>query len=516
MKESSALDKLVRAEGSSWDPKLACLPGTRVEILSMLNAWAHSPRAHSVLWLKGVAGSGKSAISHTFAQALHNAGLLASSFFFSRNDAARNTPQYLFTTITSDISARHPIIASDISTSLAEDPSLASASLSRQFQAFILGPLLRHTIAQAIVIVIDALDETLADDSDTSLLDIFCDEACKLPPNVRILVTSRPLWTVEQSFSGEAHITSYSIDINSNDNLQDISLFIDANMNSKMLRKRMGPTWPDAQMIAELKVLAEGLFIWAATVCRYICSVYSPMAALRDLLSKSGQQGLATNRKMDDLYASILEACADWEDAIFLEDYKRIMGAIMALKRPLSLAALRALHVTDLADSSAVLLLERFGSVLTGFRTDHEAISMLHITFREFITDRANHAPQTRKFYLPAQVHSARLAELCLETINCELSDINIHGIGYLEEGDNIPPGIPDITGVSEQLLYSCESWMEHLQDISKPNETVVHLMHTFLSQSQRVCVEILASRSEFHGSLLPLCGWAAVTFFGN
>lgn len=38
LKSASALDKLIRAEGASWDPNLVCLPGTRVSILFIIDA----------------------------------------------------------------------------------------------------------------------------------------------------------------------------------------------------------------------------------------------------------------------------------------------------------------------------------------------------------------------------------------------------------------------------------------------------------------------------------------------
>lgn len=80
-----ALDKLVYAEGASWNPKLACLDGTRKSTLSVVDLWSRSLDGQNVFWLKGVAGSGKSAIAHTVARALHVRGALASSFFFDRN-----------------------------------------------------------------------------------------------------------------------------------------------------------------------------------------------------------------------------------------------------------------------------------------------------------------------------------------------------------------------------------------------------------------------------------------------
>ncbi|KZP07381.1 hypothetical protein FIBSPDRAFT_1053011 [Athelia psychrophila] len=448
--EQLVLDKLACAEGASWDPKLVCLPGTRAKMLSVIHAWSRSFGAQNLFWLNAVAGAGKSAIAHTIAQALRSDGLLASSFFFDRNDAALHHP---------------------------------------------------------IVVVIDALDEAISDDSDTSLLAILRDEASHLPPQLRFLITARPTWIIEQHLSGQDHITSHSIDIHSRDNQHDIAAYVDAQLRDKGMCLKIGPSWPDEALIVELKALAEGLFIWIATICSYLRSAYKPKAKLDALLSKSVPQGLPASKKMDALYASILELCADWEDADFLKDYNLVMGAIMAAKRPLSLIAMKALHgANHPMELSADVLLERFGSVLVGFKTDHEPIRMLHVSFREFVTNNANSTEHTRKFYVSEKVHSGRLSELCLQTIDREFKAGHISGTGYLEWDDDDSPGIPEVTGVSEQLLYSCESWNDHISDVTEPNPVIFEHLRAFLLHHTTVWMEVVSSQSIFLGSLSVFC----------
>ncbi|KZP14702.1 hypothetical protein FIBSPDRAFT_833772 [Athelia psychrophila] len=250
------LDKLVYAEGASWDPTMTCLPGTRATVLSVIHAWARSLDGQNVFWLKGVAGSGKSAIAHTIAQSLHKDGRLASSFFFNRSFAARSTSQPLFTTIARDIAARYPAIAADICATLEDDPSLASAPLSRQFEECILGPLRRHSTGHSgsLVIVIDALDETISDeDPDIELLRILRAEAYKLPPQVRILVTSRPTRDVVDYLAGRDHIMSHPIDVDSVESGQDIGAYIDDQLRDGILCQRMGTPGLDKVLIGELK-----------------------------------------------------------------------------------------------------------------------------------------------------------------------------------------------------------------------------------------------------------------------
>ncbi|KZP14488.1 hypothetical protein FIBSPDRAFT_833939 [Athelia psychrophila] len=510
-----ALDKLAYAHGASWDPELVCLPGTRTDILSVIVAWSRSLDSQNVFWLAGVAGSGKSAIAHTIAKMLHEDGLLASSFFFNREFDSRNTVQLLFSTIARDIAARHPIIAADISTALEDDPALATASLARQFDAFIAKPLRRHKFDQPIVVVIDALDEGVQDDSGFSLLSLFRDKVAKLAPQLRVLITSRPTRNITQYLSEQDHIASHTMAVDSPENRQDIETYIDTQVRDMTIAVHMGSPWPDEALVRDLKVLAEGLFIWIVTIFAYLRSAHKPREKLRALLSNSDVSGvLSPRKKMDALYAAILEACGDWDDPDFRADYVMFIGAIMAAKRPLSLGALHALH-GDTQEMAPEHLLQRFGSVLLGLNGEGETIRILHLSFREFITDRADRSQLTQKFYISEKAHSDRLAKLCLQTMVREITSAGISGTGYLLKDVNDGPGIPEVTGVPEQLLYSSEYWIDHISDIEDGNIAICEVLREFLTHHNTLWMEIVSSRSVFRGSMAAW-RWSEVSIYSE
>ncbi|KAF7983629.1 hypothetical protein HWV62_20562 [Athelia sp. TMB] len=490
---------LAYADGASWDPTLTCLPGTRLTILRILDEWARGSGSERICWLKGPAGSGKSAILHTIAEKLQRDGDLASAFFFSRDTASRNTAKSLFATLARDLASLHPRTAQDICEALEAEPALATASLSRQFDALILGPSRHLPTNQPVVFVIDALDESISHDLDTELLAILRDKAAQLPPQIRILITSRPTNIIEEFLSGRNHVMAYSIDVHSVENKSDIDMYVDSQLRNEAILLKMGLTSPDETVIRDLKRLAEGLFVWIVTVCNFLRTAYRPRNKLQALLSKSYRQGSPPEKKMDLLYAAILAECGDWEDPDFVRDYDLVMGTIMALKRPLSLAALRALHDGS-QDLEAEQLLQRFGSVLIGFRDPHQPIRILHLSFHEFVTERAAHDNSTKHFYLPEKRHSGRLAELCVKTLNRELAN-PIAGTGYLAKDEDDGPGIPTILGVSEQLVYGCAHWPGHLQDVESPQAIQAHIK-IFISRHLVTWIEVLAGTDVFRGSL--------------
>ncbi|KAF7983631.1 hypothetical protein HWV62_20566 [Athelia sp. TMB] len=486
------------AKGASWNPQLTCLPGTRLAMLADIDTWAHQAGSEKICLLKGPAGCGKSAVLHTIAEKLKREGHLVAAFFFSRDTASRNTATTLFTTLARDLASLHPRAAEDICAALEAEPALASASLSRQFDALILGPSRHLPTDRPAVFVIDALDESISHDLDTELLTILRDKATQLPPQVRILVASRPTNIIEEYLSGRNHILAHTIDVHSVENKGDIDMYVDAQLRDEVLLHKMGLMRPDETIISDLKRLAEGLFVWIVTVCNFLRTAYRPKDKLQALLSKSYRQGSPPEKKMDLLYTAILAQCGDWEDPDFVRDYDLVMGTIMALKRPLSLAALRVLHDGS-QELEAEQLLQRFGSVLIGFRDPHQPIRILHLSFHEFVTERAAHDDSTKHFHLSEKGHSGRLAELCVKTLNRELAR-PIAGTGYL--ATDIPHvGIPTILGVSEQLAYGCAHWPDHLQDVEIPQAIQAHIV-TLISRHLVTWMEVLAGTNVFRGSL--------------
>jgi hypothetical protein len=142
IKLNSSLGILPYAEGASWNPIHVCAPNTRVVLLEGIWKWAgdSEPAVKRIFWLCDVAGSGKSAVAHTFAQQCHAKGLLASSFFFDQETSGCSGLQKLFSTIARDLAGLNPSLGQDIAVVLEEERSIASASLTRQFEALILEP----------------------------------------------------------------------------------------------------------------------------------------------------------------------------------------------------------------------------------------------------------------------------------------------------------------------------------------------------------------------------------------
>ncbi|KAF7966613.1 hypothetical protein HWV62_37629 [Athelia sp. TMB] len=167
--------------------------------------------------------------------------------------------------------------------------------------------------------------------------------------------------------------------------------------------------------------MSEGLFVWIVTIFDYLLDVTNPTQELKLLVSTSSlQERPAFNTTMDSLCAKILAANNDddWHDESFCRNYQHIIGVIVAARRPLSLAVLRALH-GDRQTPSLEALLERFSSIVVVNAEDQErTVRILHHCLRGFMMGRAAGALETRKFQIVEKKTAEELANICVQTMD--------------------------------------------------------------------------------------------------
>ncbi|KAF8307209.1 hypothetical protein DL93DRAFT_2036295, partial [Clavulina sp. PMI_390] len=174
-----------------------CLSGTREAVLNALINWAEGGginKEKRVIWLCGVAGSGKSSIALSVAlQALHD-GHLGAYYRFSAAKQANLNPCNLFSTIATQLASKHKaaeeylvkiVKACDIFTQKSTSPSV-------QLEKFVL-PLLKMAGKHFsdTLIIIDAVDESGDRRERRGILTCLAHLARQLPPFVRVLVTTR-------------------------------------------------------------------------------------------------------------------------------------------------------------------------------------------------------------------------------------------------------------------------------------------------------------------------------------
>ncbi|KAL8817830.1 MAG: hypothetical protein Q9191_008069 [Dirinaria sp. TL-2023a] len=159
----------------------SCLINTRVGLLQQITDWAICDSSQYIFWLQGRAGTGKSTIALTIAQALDKQGASLASFFFKRGAGDLARSRKVITTVVFQLAIRSPRFGSLVCDALREDPGLAdSASLSQQYDKLLLRPLqrTRRSVSHSLsfVVVLDALDECDDLDDIRLLLHLLVDQ----------------------------------------------------------------------------------------------------------------------------------------------------------------------------------------------------------------------------------------------------------------------------------------------------------------------------------------------------
>jgi hypothetical protein len=510
----TSLDTLPYAEGASWNPNLVCLRDTRKALIEDIIKWIYSieeSRGAEIFWLSDVAGAGKSAIAHTIAQYCNDHGLLGSSFFFDCNIPDRRTPQKLFTTIARDLIRLGNKFADHISLVVEEDRSVVSACQTRQFEKLILEPALRHRIGRAVVIVIDGLDEGY----DLETLKILRHRVPELPGNFRIFMTSRPLDDIVTDLSDTGHVYQRSIDIHGDSNQRDIGVYIRNRLHYISSRKQLAVEWPGEERTSDLISRSGGLFVWVSIVSEYLRTAAHPDRKLSTILYERNLSDISMDAKMDALYSEVLSTC-NWADKDFVDDYHLIMGTIMATKAPLSLIALKSLHRQQ-AELDIDGVLRPLSSLLTGLFDKNQPIHILHLSFRDFITCRAQSSLIHQRFYINEKEHNRRLATVCLQVLNEDLTS-HTPGTGYLNESASDIEGIPSIvpSDVSETVWYACRFWMEHIIEIQgDASDNFLDSLRKFLTERLMLWIELLSTQYSFQ-NLSRVRAWLQVSAWIN
>jgi NACHT domain len=379
-----------------------CHPDTRTRIISNIEEWASSS-GHSVCWLRGPAGTGKSTIASTVAEHLED-NRLAATFFFSRKKGTREDITKLVPTLACQIAERIPSARRHMEEALRQNRSLLSLSLKDQFLKLIFQPL-KNVIesSQRSLIVIDGLDECSARGKIVEMIRLFGETLSAHGHPIRFLLTSRPEPDIEAAF--RRHLTSnasfwLALEDSRNDvrkYLQDHFRELRIKYNTIMVGEPMD--WPPAKDLEDLVRRSEGLFIHAATLIQY-------MDDGRDTLQEKLRKVLDMHNGVDPLYAQII-AEARKEN----ENFDQVMGWLMYLRYPISVTELAELLGLDV--SSIRLALNRCHSVLVVPDSNDESIRPYHASLRDFLIDPER---SIDCFCDPARFH-ALIAIRCLKVI---------------------------------------------------------------------------------------------------
>ncbi|KAF4612925.1 hypothetical protein D9613_010728 [Agrocybe pediades] len=266
-----------------------CYPNTRVAIIQTATDWTlgtnNELSGKPILWMKGGAGAGKSAIARSVAERCSDEGLLLGTFFFGAADPTRNHVKSLVATLSYQISIILPEFRDMVTSFIEDDMLIFDRSIRTQFSTLIIRPLsmvLANRPAASTVtprlVIIDGLDECSSTESQQDLL-FALQEVTNTTTHIQFLICSRPESHLNSAFSLPhmvATLRNIFLDNEDYTAAEDIRVYLEGKFKQikegHVFNHTLPDPWPTPEMVHTLVDKSSGQFIYAATVIRYVNS----------------------------------------------------------------------------------------------------------------------------------------------------------------------------------------------------------------------------------------------------
>jgi hypothetical protein len=248
-----------------------------VDLLRKIREWADGKDERPIFWLRGLAGTGKSCIARTIAREYYQKHRLAATFFFSRDIGGdvRHARKF-FTSIAAQLAEMSEVLKGYICDAIAKCSDITTQAPREQWRQLILGPLskLKGDLSHLpLVLVVDALDECDGEDDIRAIVQLLSETRSLRTVRLRILLTSRPEVPIRQSFNSIANTDHQDFilhDISRSTVDEDIRVFVEYHFAIITQQRGFTLSWPGEEATRAIVQHAAGLFIWAATACRFI------------------------------------------------------------------------------------------------------------------------------------------------------------------------------------------------------------------------------------------------------
>ena len=453
-----------------------CTPGTRVRILDDIVAWAKniSPGSPNVYWLFGPAGSGKSTIAYTVARRFEFAGdpndkiILGGNFFCSRQFEETRLSKCIIRTVVYHLALKCRAFADQLSDA---DLDTVNQNVRAQLEDLLIAPWQASKPGRRpdpsnppphYLIVIDALDEIDGTGGSEFLRDLLevIDKSENHLQGLKFFVTSRPDPNLVRHVNSLKSKQLYRLEqVPSEEAQRDIRTYLMVEL-------------PGCEEIENLVALTAGLFIYAATLVKYLArhGRAEQNKFLRTLLASSSSSNLKKTKGkslstempfalLDTLYSQILdEAFRDFRPkGNAWRDRRSILHTFLCTAERTSASVVADLLFTSDYSDVAEKLLSDLHAVL--YR-EHGRVLAYHKSFSDFILDKG----RSGNFWCNQVMHHRLLADACFRCMKDGLR-FNIANIpsSYVLDVDN--PMLADAVkeNIPPVLMYSCRNWSYHV-----------------------------------------------------
>ena len=475
-----------------------CQDDTRSDVFKSIDTELGNPNP-CICWLSGLAGTGKSSIAYSLSDSLAQQGKLIATFFFSQKRVERSRMDGFFPSIAHQIAVQFSSAKTAIEQTLEIDSSVLAKILRDQYKKLFVGPLLSLTAEERWtlprVIVIDAVDECQDDWQVNQLILLLVDalQDSRLPP-LKFFLTSRPEGRIQAIFSSStvSPLTRQLMlsDFKANEDIYRyfVRFFAD-NRHLISLPSDIPAAWPSDHELAALVTKADGLFIYASTVTKFILNG-NPRHNLTMLLNEENSS--VTYDDLDQLYTRIISP----PNAKY---GLKLTKVIVHLMTPVSVQDLRRLLPWEQGDIEVAL--KAFSSVFFVPNSSNEHVRIYHMSFRDFLVSSERSKGHSVK---PSDCH-AEIATFCLDYLVKNLR----RDICRIGDPSKLNDEVEDLESrrcqyINTTLRYCCRYWATHLSLTNISNQLQSSL-NTFMGKSLLYWLETLSLLGELGTAISSL-----------
>jgi hypothetical protein len=419
--------------------------------------------------LNGLAGTGKSTIARTVSRRYFDQKCLGASFFFSRGGEDVGRADKFVTSIAVQLASSVRTLRRYVSDAIVEHSDIANRSLRDQWELLILGPLSKldgKSCRTSYVLVVDALDEC-DDDNVRIILQLLAEARSLKRVRLRVFLTSRPEVPIRHGFCQLPETEHYDIvlhNISPSIVDHDISVFLEHSLRLIGSKDCQDASWPGSEIIKTLVQNASGLFIWAATACRFIREGLFADERLRALLKGDATATATPEEHLNGIYITVLQNSiqldfSQQDKERFCSMLRRILGSVVALFSPLSVDSLSKLLATP--KQRVDRMLRDLHAILDIPEDTIRPLRLHHPSFRDFLLDQKR--CRDSKFWVDEKQAHQMLAESCIQLMSASLKQdicgLDAPGALVAEvESRQVEQCIPP------EVQYACLYWVKHLQ----------------------------------------------------
>jgi hypothetical protein len=367
------------------------------------------------------------------------------------------------------LSYRWPAYKNALQRAIAADEGIVRRTQRAQWATLIQKPLSElHATSSSrrVLLVIDAVDECGTDDDMSHIVELLLDAQGVNQTAPRIFVTSRPEVAIRNEFDhdlSQHHLNMVLHQISEFIVQNDIFIFLRFHFCKIRQSRGLGAHWPGDTDIHRLVAMSGNLFIWAATVCRFVSKGGRRIKnRLESILERSHDSG-GPDTALDRIYLMVLENAissdlSTEEKREVSHEFRSTLGTIAVLFAPLSvidLSCLLGVNTEVVRETLADL-----HSVLDAPDNTDRPVRLHHPSFRDFLYDRRrcrNEDLCVNKI----ETHSI-LAHRSFEVMAVLRKDIcGLKSPGTMIENVTLATITQHL---SSTLQYTCQYWLDHAE----------------------------------------------------